>query len=190
MRYLVLSDIHGGSCELERALTFYDKFSCDFIILLGDLLNHGPRNKVPSSYSPNTVASLLDIHKNHIISIRGNCDSEVDSMVFSFPCNAPYGWILVPRSHGIQRIFLTHGHLHKHDSAEELEKLGLTKDDIVIQGHTHISGIFKKQSGIVNINPGSTTLPKGGTQKGFALIDENSVKLFNLDGVELSKYEF
>ena len=118
MRYLVLSDIHGGADELSQALTYFDQYQCDYLVLLGDLLNHGPRNKVPESYEPPKVAQLLNAMNTKIISVRGNCDSEVDSMMFNFPCNAPYGYLLVSTARGVQRIFLTHGHLHKIDSGD------------------------------------------------------------------------
>lgn len=190
MRYLVLSDIHGGSEELTQALSFFESFKCDAIVLLGDLLNHGPRNCVPKSYAPPHVADLLNTHKEHIIAVRGNCDSEVDSMVFSFPCNAPYGWLYCETKQGLCRIFLTHGHLHKIETCEDLSLLGLTPHDLVLSGHTHVSGIFEHKSGIKSLNPGSTTIPKGGTENGFALIDEEGVKLFNLEGKLLNKLDF
>lgn len=194
MRYLVISDLHGGSTEVEKALTYKEKYQCDYVVLLGDLLNHGPRNKVPESYQPPKVAELLNAIKHEIISVRGNCDSEVDSMMFSFPCNGPYGYILVegkneskPSGRGVQRIFLTHGHLHKIESESEEEaiamrdKLGLKPNDIVLSGHTHVSGVFPKPNGLININPGSTTLPKGGTKAGFGLILEDRIELRALE---------
>ena len=190
MRYLVLSDIHGGSEELKQALRFFQIFNCDFLILLGDLLNHGPRNKLPASYDPMNVGNLLNQFKEKIISIRGNCDSEVDGMVFDFPCNAAYGYLVVSTSRGIKKIFLTHGHLHKIETKEQISKLGLNEGDIVLSGHTHVSGIFFKESGVININPGSISIPKGGTQKGFALISENAIELYNLDGNLLNSYIF
>ena len=145
MRYLVLSDIHGGAREAMEALSFFEKF---------------------------------------------NCDSEVDSMVFSFPCNAKYGYIPVKTDKGNIKIFLTHGHLHKIDTKADLQKLGLTPSDIVLSGHTHVSGIFRKESGIININPGSTTLPKGGTKGGFGLITENSIELYTLAGELIGQHNF
>lgn len=195
MRYLVLSDIHGGAEELTKALTYFERYQCDFLVLLGDLLNHGPRNKVPQSYEPPKVAQLLNAMKHKIISVRGNCDSEVDSMMFDFPCNAPYGYILVPSDTGIQRIFLTHGHLHKIDGEgqageEQREKLGLEAGDIVLSGHTHVSGIFKKPNGLININPGSTTLPKGGTKAGFGLILEDRIELRDLADNLIAQYHY
>lgn len=190
MRYLVLSDIHGGSEELKQALRFFQIFNCDFLILLGDLLNHGPRNKLPASYDPMNVGNLLNQFKEKIISIRGNCDSEVDGMVFDFPCNAAYGYLVVSTSKGIKKIFLTHGHLHKIETKEQISRLGLNEGDIVLSGHTHVSGIFFKESGIININPGSISIPKGGTQKGFALISENAIELYDLDGNLLNSYKY
>lgn len=190
MRYLVLSDIHGGSEELKQALQFFKKFNCDFLILLGDLLNHGPRNKLPSSYDPMIVGDILNQYKDKIISIRGNCDSEVDGMVFDFPCNAAYGYIVVSTEKGLKKIFLTHGHLHKIETKEQISKLGLNEGDIVLSGHTHVSGIFNKESGVININPGSISIPKGGTQKGFALITENAIELYDLNGYLLNSYNF
>ncbi len=196
MRYLVLSDIHGGADELSQALTYFDQYQCDYLVLLGDLLNHGPRNKVPESYEPPKVAQLLNAMNTKIISVRGNCDSEVDSMMFNFPCNAPYGYLLVSTAHGVQRIFLTHGHLHKIDSgdgssANELrDKLGLQHGDIVLSGHTHVAGIFMKPNGLININPGSTTLPKGGTKAGFGLILEDRIELRDLDDNLVAHYSY
>ncbi len=190
MRYLILSDIHGGNYELKQALGFFSEFKCDFLILLGDLLNHGPRNRVPGDYDPMEVAPQLERYKDRIIAVRGNCDSEVDQMVFSFPCNAPYGWVLVPSAGKIVRVFLTHGHLYHYSSDEDRERLGLCPGDIVISGHTHISGIFKTKSGVVNVNPGSTTIPKGGTEAGFAFMDENGIELFTLDGRSVNRLEF
>ncbi len=190
MRYLVLSDIHGGSLELEQALSFFSKLKCDYLVLLGDLLNHGPRNKVPSSYAPMDVAPQLAAFKNKIISVRGNCDSEVDQMVFPFPCTSPYGWILVPRKNEIVRVMLTHGHLYRYETDDERERMGLLKGDIVLSGHTHVAGIFKKSSGIINVNPGSTTIPKGGTQAGFAFMDDDVITLYNLRGEIVDQLNF
>ena len=160
MRYLVLSDIHGGSEELKLALRFFQIFNCDFLILLGDLLNHGPRNKLPASYDPMNVGNLLN------------------------------QFLVVSTSKRIKKIFLTHGHLHKIETKEQISKLGLNEGDIVLSGHTHVSGIFFKESGVININPGSISIPKGGTQKGFALLSENAIELYDLDGNLLNSYKF
>lgn len=196
MRYLVLSDIHGGADEVVQGLSFFEKHKCDAIILLGDLLNHGPRNIVPQSYNPPKVAEALNNYRQKIISIRGNCDSEVDGMMFKFPCNAPYGYVLVSTPSKIQKIFLTHGHLHpladqdESKSQENMDKLGLSSGDIVMSGHTHVSGVFKLSNGLVNINPGSTTIPKGGTAAGFGLILEDRIELRTLQDELVDTYVF
>lgn len=181
MKYLVLSDIHGGAAELSKALEYFDKFECDYLILLGDLLNHGPRNTVPDSYDPMKVAALLNSYSDRIIAVRGNCDSEVDSMVMDFPCNAPYAYLHFKKGQKYVKIMLTHGHLYSYDTAEQAKKIGLKQGDLVISGHTHISGVFLKESGVININPGSVTLPKGNGIASFALIEEEAVKIISLD---------
>lgn len=204
MRYLVLSDLHGASEEVAHALTYFDKYHCDFLVLLGDLLNHGPRNRIPESYQPPKVMELLNALSNKIISVRGNCDGEVDGMMFSFPCNAPYAIINVPDPKGakadgrtrVQKIFLTHGHLYKIDayadqSAEQArDKLGLKENDIVLSGHTHVAGIFKKDNGLINVNPGSPVLPKGGTKAGFGLILEDRIEIRDLEDNLVDSYNF
>lgn len=188
MRYMILSDIHGGTKEVEQALDFYNKFNCNALILLGDLLNHGPRNKLPNSYEPQQVVSLLNAYKHNIIAVRGNCDSEVDSMLFDFPINAPYQQLFIKNKYGIQKIFLTHGHIYKIKELDEISHIGLKKNDIVLSGHTHVSGIFYLDNGIININPGSLTLAKGGTANGFAILDSDGISLYGLDGCVIDKY--
>lgn len=205
MRYLVMSDLHGGSAEVAKCLEYFDKYHCNFIVLLGDLLNHGPRNRITDNYDPPKCIELLNNYSDKIISVRGNCDGEVDSMMFSFPCNAPYGNIIVQDPSykvgsnercKVQRIFLTHGHLHKIvgdalNSAEELrDKIGLKEGDIVLSGHTHVAGVFPKDNGLINVNPGSTTLPKGGTKAGFGLILEDRIEIHDLDDNLVDTYHF
>ncbi len=176
MKYLVLSDIHGGSAELQQALSFYKKFDANFIVLLGDLLNHGPRNPLPASYEPPRVTDILNDYAPVILCVRGNCDGEVDSMMFSFPCNAPYSFIVLQGQGYVRKALLTHGHLHDFKTPEGRARLGLKDGDLVLSGHTHVSGIFPF-GGVINVNPGSTTLPKGGTSKGFMFIDEERAQL-------------
>ncbi len=182
MRYLVLSDLHGGFEQTKAALQFFSKMHADVLVLLGDLLNHGPRNRLPSTYEPPQVATLLNSYSNRIIAVRGNCDSEVDSMVFDFPCNAPYAILYQKKDKGLAKIFLTHGHLYDPLQEKDIVKMGLSDGDIILSGHTHVSGIFECAGGVININPGSITLPKNGSAPGFAFVDEVSVALYNLEG--------
>lgn len=190
MKYLIMSDLHGGAVQVEKALSFYKYFACDAIILLGDLLNHGPRNRLPNSYNPPSVCTVLNKYANEIIAIRGNCDSEVDSMMFNFPCNAPYYILFLNTEEGIKKLFFTHGHLFDFNDPKSLEKIGLKCGDIVISGHTHIAGIFDLPGGILNINPGSTTIPKGKTKPGFAILDENAITLYDLEAQVVACHEF
>lgn len=190
MRYLVMSDIHGGANEVEKILSYKEQHRCSVIILLGDLLNHGPRNRLPESYNPQDTADLLNAHASRIISVRGNCDSEVDTMMFTFPCNAPYNHLYIKCKDRVQKIFLTHGHLFDIKSEEGCARAGLEKGDIVLSGHTHVSGIFHLDTGIININPGSTTLPKGNTQAGFAVITDEAIELYSIENEMLNSYKF
>ena len=204
MRYLVLTDIHGAAGVLSNALKYFDQYSCDYLVLLGDLLNHGPRNIITETYDPPKAIELLNSMGSKIISVRGNCDGEVDSMMFKFQCNAPYANIIVSDPSGpdatgrtrSQRIFLTHGHLHKIDAedlatADEMrDSLGLKSGDIVLSGHTHVAGVFPKKNGLININPGSPTLPKGGTKAGFGLILEDRTEIRDMDDNLVDTYMF
>ncbi len=190
MKYFVLSDIHGGGCELEKALEIYDSLDCDALVLLGDLLNHGPRNIVPSTYDPPEVSELLNERSHEIIAVRGNCDSEVDSMMFRFPCNAPYGYLMVEHGNGIQKIMLTHGHLFNLETESGFIRSGLKAGDIVFSGHTHVSGITRYKNGIININPGSITLPRGGTEPGYGLITSKRAAIYTLNNVLVDEYFF
>lgn len=189
MRYMVLSDIHGGRDALRKALSFKESLGCKRIILLGDILNHGPRNAVPADYDPPAVAADLNRYSHEIIAIRGNCDSEVDGMMLNFHLDAPYAYLDFPLANGtLRRVMLTHGHLYPLADEEQTksEKIrdrhGLSAGDTVLSGHTHIAGIIRHNNGIVNINPGSVTIPKGGTEAGFAVLSAEGVTLFNING--------
>lgn len=201
MRYLVISDIHGGFEPLKQVLEYFNQYQCDLIISLGDILNHGPRNAVPTSYNPSEVSKLLNTYASKIIAVRGNCDSEVDSALLNFPCNSPYSYIFVPNltnPQQYQKIMLTHGHLYQLDSAtqnatestELMTKLGLKANDLVLSGHTHLPGIYPKQNGLVNINPGSITIPRGQDPASFGLILENEIQVRSLDNQLLYQYSF
>lgn len=190
MKFLIMSDLHGGAKEAELILNNFNKYACDAIILLGDLLNHGPRNYVPKTYNPAKLATLLNEYSDKIIAIRGNCDSEVDSMLFNFPCNAPYSYIFVKNENKVQKVFLTHGHLFDISNIDVVKKIGLKKGDIVLSGHTHVSGIFKLDTGVININPGSTTIPKGSTKAGFAIMDDSGIYLYDIDENPICSHQF
>ncbi len=169
MRYLVVSDIHGSS---ESAKIIEEKFlnqKCDMIIILGDILYHGPRNDLPNSYEPKKVVEILNKYSDKIIAIKGNCDAEVDQMVLEFPLHL--GYYLVNNKH---KYYLTHGHQINHLTPKEfLEKM------IVIHGHTHI--IRKDLVGDdLYFNLGSITMPKENTARCYGILDDD-FKIYDLD---------
>ena len=184
-----MSDIHGSASACEKALSFFTAMNCDAIILLGDILYHGPRNPLPDKYDSKAVCSLLNPLADKIISCRGNCDSEVDQMVLTFPVLADYSYIC---DNGT-RIFASHGHIY---SPEENgasttastplvagSKLPpLSKNDVQLFGHIHIQMLYKTNSGIVVCNPGSVSLPKENSPAGFAVYEDNTITLFDMNG--------
>ena len=133
--------------------------------------------------------TLLDLYKDKIVAVRGNCDGEVDGMMFSFPCNAPYGYLFIEKDGKIRRVFYTHGHLYDFKTEDGIKKLGLKRGDIVLSGHTHISGVFEYANGIININPGSISIPKGGTAAGFGVIDNDQISLYELNGTKIKEFK-
>ncbi|GAL23598.1 phosphodiesterase yfcE [Vibrio variabilis] len=119
MKLFFASDLHGSQEATEQVLEQYRRSGADHLVILGDVLNHGPRNPVPSSYNPPKVAELLNAYKQDIIAVRGNCDSEVDQMLLEFPMMSDYAWVMLPTG---QRLFLTHGHLYNSDKRPALKK--------------------------------------------------------------------
>lgn len=160
--YVVASDIHGSLEAAQCIIEAFNKHRCEGILLLGDSLYHGPRNPLPDRYQPKEVALLLNQYKQFIISVRGNCDSEVDQMVLEFPTLANYSYFNL----GDHRLFLSHGHLYPHEPLPFLRE-----GDLYLAGHTHIP-IAKEEAGIYLLNPGSLSLPKGGHEPSYAILDE------------------
>lgn len=162
MKILFLSDIHGVPSALEAALNKAGVLGYDKIVLLGDLLYHGPRNGVPDFYDPVKVANILNGLKDKIIAVRGNCDAEVDQMMVDFPIMEDYR---VLEADG-DKFFLTHGHLF---NEYKLPPLGM--GTVLCHGHTHIAENKLLQCGLRIFNPGSVSLPKGGQERQFGYWD-------------------
>lgn len=152
MKLMFVSDIHGSYYYLNKALEAYYNEKPDKLILLGDLLYHGPRNDLPKEYAPKKVIPVLNDLKNTIIAVRGNCDAEVDQMVLDFPMMADYATIDVDGHH----FFLSHGHLFNEENLPNLNE-----GDIFVYGHIH-RPVAKCENGIYIINPSSISLPKEG----------------------------
>ena len=94
MKFAIASDIHGSAKWCEKFLKAADEERADEIILLGDILYHGPRNEEPEGYDPKSVAAMLNERAGSIVAARGNCDAEVDQMMLEFPCMSDYALVL------------------------------------------------------------------------------------------------
>ncbi len=154
----VIADIHGCAPALELCLQQLARYQPDYYLLLGDLLNHGPRNPVPEGYAPARVAEMLNALRHRIIAVRGNCDSEVDQMLLAFPCLSPCNVLLL----GSGKVCMTHGHLYS------LEQLALQEGDTLLTGHTHIP-MLRSEQGVTLLNPGSITFPRQGHMPSYGL---------------------
>ena len=162
MKIMFISDIHGMHETLKQALDHADRLSVDQIVILGDILYHGPRNGVPSVYDPPAVAEMLNARKDQILAVRGNCDAEVDQMLLKFPIMSDYAELAVDG----HRFFLTHGHLW---NAENLP--AIPAGTTLVHGHTHIPEDRMLECGIRIFNPGSISLPKQQTPQSFGFFD-------------------
>jgi putative phosphoesterase len=171
MKILFLSDIHGVPSALETALSAGDALGFDKLVLLGDLLYHGPRNGVPNFYDPVKVAALLNARKNAILAVRGNCDAEVDQMMFEFPMMESYATLAC----GDTTFFLTHGHLW---NEHVLPPLGT--GTVLVHGHTHVPESKTLACGLSLFNPGSVSLPKGGSARSCGYFDGTSLRHITL----------
>lgn len=166
---MIASDIHGSAYYAQIIKDAFHQQNCDKLLLLGDLLYHGPRNPLPYEYNPKEVIEILNSLKHNIIAVRGNCDAEVDQMVLSFPLMSDYTVISVD---GYQ-IFASHGHIY---SPQKLPTLN--ENDVFVFGHIHIP-MAKKENHIHIINPGSITLPKENTPHTYAILENKTVTIYD-----------
>jgi uncharacterized protein len=165
MKYLFASDLHGSRTAAEAVLARFAIEKADRMILLGDLLYHGPRNDLPEAYDPKAVIALFNAMPVKPLAVRGNCDAEIDQTVLDFPIMADY--MLLPLVNG-STAFVTHGHLFNLASRPPYA-LG----DVLIHGHTHVHTV-ETSNGLTYINPGSAALPKEGQPKSYMTLDWNS----------------
>ena len=173
MKYLIVSDIHGSQAAAERIVALHAAHTPDFLLILGDILYHGPRNPLPGGHNPQKAAALLNTVKDNIIAVRGNCEAEVDQIMLDFPCMNDYALI----TDGGRRFFLTHGHLY----AEGHFPFTLAAGSVALSGHTHIWRLDEKD-GIIYCNPGSVSLPKGPSPiPSYALYDNGSLGVYTLE---------
>ncbi len=171
MKYMILSDIHGSETHLRHMLHLFEEKQYDFLILLGDILYHGPRNPLPEGHNPQGVAQLLNAYASKIIACRGNCDAEVDQMLLNFPCLGDYALVI---DNGI-RLFATHGHIYNPENLPPFEG-----KNIFLYGHTHLFEL-KKQENILICNPGSVSLPKENRPHTYAVYENATLSVYTRD---------
>ena len=188
MKFLIASDIHGSAAWCRRLMDALDIEQPDRLLLLGDVLYHGPRNDLPEGYAPKEVIAMLNPLASSIIAVRGNCEAEVDQMVLDFPCMADYTTIFDPAAalaaDGSARektgceLFLTHGHVYGagfHNSIDKLPELA--DGSILLYGHTHkkVSEPAPTHAGVWAFNPGSVSIPKDGTHS-YGVYENGAVR--------------
>ena len=173
MRFVIASDIHGSASWCARLLDAFEHERAKKLLLLGDILYHGPRNDLPDNYAPKEVFAMLNAHKNQLLGVRGNCDAEIDQMVLEFPMLAEYCLLCA----GGRTIFATHGHVY------HLQNLPpLTPGDILLHGHTHVPRWDSFGDNNLYLNPGSVSLPKDNTPHSYMLLTDEAVEWKTLDG--------
>lgn len=173
MKWIIASDIHGSAYWCEELMQAFKREKADRMLLLGDLLYHGPRNDLPKDYDPRRVTAMLNEHKQNILCVRGNCDAEVDQMVLEFPIMSDSLQIALHE----RMIFATHGHLAGEDNPPEQ----LQKGDILLNGHTHVPAcqIYDK---FVYLNPGSVSIPKEDSKNAYLTLEEDVFLWKTMDG--------
>lgn len=182
MKFMIASDLHGSLYACKKMLDCYKQEKAKRLILLGDLLYHGPRNPLPTEYDPKAVAELLNQKKEEILCVRGNCDAEVDQMVLEFPICAQYMPIFVDGF----TICATHGHLYQ--VAEMESELLLQENDVILYGHTH-QYVLQKKGKYLYANPGSVSMPKAGNEPTYMIYENGQFQIKNFEQKELLTYE-
>lgn len=172
MKIMVASDIHGSAYYCQKMTEAYKNSGAQKLLLLGDILYHGPRNDLPKEYAPKKVIEMLNNISDEILCVRGNCDSEVDQMVLKFNIMAEYAIIY----DGERMIFATHGHKFNKDNLPSLKK-----GDILLHGHTHIP-VNESIDGITVMNPGSISIPKENSWHGYMIIENGTYTWYDFDG--------
>lgn len=180
MKLLIASDIHGSAYFCRALLAAYEREGADKLVLLGDILYHGPRNDLPLEYAPKEVIKLLNERRNDVLCVRGNCDCDVDQMVLDFPMMADYAVFYV----GGRLIYATHGHVHNNQHLPPL-----SAGDILLHGHTHVPA-WEEHPTHIYVNPGSVSIPKEGSPNSYLLLTDEGFTWKTLDGEVYKQYTF
>ena len=163
MNLMIASDIHGSAYWCKRLIDAWQTEGSPRLLLLGDLLYHGPRNDLPKDYNPKEVIEMLNAIRTHLLCVRGNCEAEVDQMVLQFPVMADY--CAIP--HGSHILYATHGHVHGETNPPPLQP-----GDILLCGHTHIPA-FTRHETFTYLNPGSVSIPKSDSPHSYMTLEDN-----------------
>ena len=174
MKLMIASDIHGSYFYCKKMLEAFEGEKADRLLILGDILYHGPRNDLPEEYAPKKVIPALNEIRDRLLVVRGNCDTEVDQMVLCFPIMSDYLNIFID---GLT-VFVTHGHHYNKDNLPPL-----SENDILIYGHTHIP-LNTVVDGIICLNPGSVSIPKENSPHSFLIYENKKFIWKTIDGQE------
>lgn len=177
MKLMIASDIHGSALYCRQMLEAYKREEAGRLLLLGDILYHGPRNDLPEGYAPKEVIAMLNPMKNDLLCVRGNCDTEVDQMVLEFPILADYAWF----TDGVHTFYLSHGHVWHEGNLPPMQE-----NEIFVYGHTHVLRAEKKD-GRVYLNPGSVSLPKEGNIPTYAVLENGVFSIRGFDGTTVKE---
>lgn len=180
MKWMIASDLHGSALYCEQMLDAFRREKADRLVLLGDLLYHGPRNPLPEGYDPRRCAELLTTVRDQVLCVRGNCDSAVDQMVLPFPITAEYALLDL----GSRLVYVTHG-----DAWNEEHPPLLPRGSVLLTGHTHVSACHANGD-FVYMNPGSPSLPHDEGHRGYILLTADGASFRELDGSEYRSYTF
>ncbi len=171
MKIMIASDIHGSAYYAEKMIEAYKSEGAKKLVLLGDILYHGPRNDLPKGYEPKKVIEMLNKIKDEILCVRGNCDTEVDQMVLDFPVLADYAVIY----DGDVTMYLTHGHKYNPDNLPPIKN-----GDFLVNGHTHIPA-NEDMGNFTYINPGSVSIPKNGSKHSYIIYENGKFEFKELN---------
>lgn len=169
MKLMIASDLHGSAYYTRLLLEAMDREQPDRLLLLGDLLYHGPRNDLPREYAPKQVIELLNARKSQILCVRGNCEAEVDQMVLEFPVLSEFGVVFAD---GLT-LYMLHGH-------KNLD-IPVMPGDILLCGHTHVPAV-RKDGEHYDVNPGSVSIPKEGSCHGYMILENRQLRHISLEG--------
>ncbi len=178
MKWMIASDIHGSAYYCKKLLERFEAEGAERLLLLGDILYHGPRNDLPEEYSPKKVIAMLNPLCDKIDCVRGNCDAEVDQMVLDFPIMDERKELYMDAI----PVVAVHGH-----HLEDLPVQELAGGTVVVSGHTHIPCI-SEEDGIVFLNPGSVSIPKEKSRHAYIIYDNGIFHFMDLEGSEYMKF--